>query len=205
MRRKTIVSLLLVAVGLAALLAPGCRHGGGSSDDTLPPPRTTATTAPATFDIPAVIDTAYVARVMQALDHVYGDAVRLLARTHQVNEDFLRYLVAIHNPRLFGLVQDLWVKIQARGFEGLATSPGDPRTRIDTLLRADRDCVLIQGDRDTSPLYVTDRPTDHDRYVALTPLRLDRNPGGTNPTPWTINFTGQRDDGSAPEDVCVAQ
>jgi hypothetical protein len=198
----TIVSL----VGLVVLAAPGCRGDGGrGADDTLPPPPSTTSTTALSYDVPAVIDEAYVTRVMQALDHVYGDAVRLLATTRQVNEDFLRYLVAIHNPRIYGLVQDLWVKTQAQGFDGLAAAPADPRTRIDKLLRADRDCVLVEGDRDFTPLHRRDDPTNHSPFVALTPLRGERNPGNLNPTPWTINFYGDRPDGSLPEDACVAQ
>ena len=198
-----LVRFCVLIVSLA-LLAGGCRHGRG--DDSLPPTPTvtTATTAPS-FDVPAVIDAAYVGRVMAALDHVYGDGVRHLAQSRTVDEEFLKHLVAIYNPRIYGLAQDLWVKLQARGFAGLAAAPGDPTTRIDTLLRADRECVLIQGDRNLTPLHTTDDPTNHDRFVALTPERPDRNPDNLNPTPWTINFSGQQTDGSAPVDACVAQ
>ncbi|MDQ1439229.1 MAG: hypothetical protein QOK43_2858 [Acidimicrobiaceae bacterium] len=203
LRVVLIVSLLSLVLGGA-----GCdRRGGGDGRDrdTLPPPpKTTSTTAPS-FDVPAVIDAAYVGRVMQALDHVYGDGVRHLAVSRSVDEEFLKHLLAIHNPRIFQLAQDLWVKIQARGFEGLAATPADPVTRVDKLLRADRDCILIEGDRNLSPLHAQDDPTNHDRYVALSPLRPDRNPVALNQTPWAINFSGQRTDGSVPEDACVAQ
>lgn len=193
-----IVSLLAVTVG-------ACRSSRG--DDSLPPPVTSSSTTSTTvsYAVPAVIDVAYVGRVMQALDHVYGDAVRHLAQSRSVDEQFLKYLVATHNPRIFGLAQDLWVKIQARDFAGLRDAPGDPVTRIDNLLRADRDCILIQGDRDFTPIYVGDDPNNHHRFVALTPLRADRNPDAMNPTPWTANFYGQRPDGSLPGDACDVQ
>lgn len=197
-RMMTIVSLC------AALLVAGC-DGEGGTEDTLPPEETTTSTTAVSYDVPDVIDVAYVSRVMQALDHVYGDAVRHLARTRRVDEEFLKPLVAIHNPRIFGLVQDLWVKSQARDFGNLRAEPGDPVTRIDKLLRADRECVLVEGDRDVSGLFTRDDPTNHDRYVALTPLRPDRNPDGANPTPWTINFVGQQSDGSVPSDACSPQ
>jgi hypothetical protein len=199
------VRVWLLIVSLLAVVAVGCKRSGG--DDSLPPTVTSSSTTSTTvsYAVPAVIDAAYVGRVMQALDHVYGDAVRHLAQSRTVDEPFLKYLVATHNPRIFGLAQDLWVKIQARGFAGLRDAPADPVTRIDKLLRADRDCVLIQGDRDLSPLHATDDPTNHDRYVALTPLAPNRNPDHLNPTPWTINFSGQRSDGSPPEDACVPQ
>jgi hypothetical protein len=192
-----IVSLLGVAVASGA-----CNKRAA---DSLPPPVTTTSTTAVSFEVPAVIDEVYVARVMKALDHVYGDAVRHLAETRVVDESFLKYLVAIYNPRIYGLAQDLWVKIQARQFAGLRSEPGDPVTRVDKLLRADRDCVLIQGDRDLTPLHTIDDPTNHDHFVALTPLPPTRNPERLNPTPWTINYSGQRSDGGAPADACDAQ
>jgi hypothetical protein len=166
---------------------------------------TTTSTTAVSYEVPAVIDEAYVARVMQALDHVYGDAVRHLSQTRVVDESFLKYLVAIHNPRIYGLAQDLWVKIQARQFVGLRSDPGDPVTRIDDLLRADRDCILIQGDQSLGALFSTDDPTNHHPYVALTPLSGGRNPDALNPTPWTVNFAGSGSNGSAPADACNPQ
>jgi hypothetical protein len=196
-----IVCFAVLCAAAASLAA--CRPN--RSDQPLPPPVvTTPTTAPS-YAIPAVIDADYVARVMQALDHIYGSAIRHLAQTRSIDETFLRHLVATHNPRIFALVQDLWVRIQAKDFAGLAPTPADPRTRIDTLLRADRDCILLQGDRDLSPLHASDDPTNHQPFVALTPLRSDRNPERLNPTPWAINFSGQATDGSLPEDTCLAQ
>lgn len=195
----TIVSLCLVVAWASA-----CDGGAGGTEDTLPPEESTTTTV-ASYAVPDVIDAAYVGRVMQALDHVYGDAVRHLAQTRRVDEEFLKPLVAIHNPRIFGLVQDLWVKTQAHNFPFLSAAPADPLTRMDRLIRADRDCVLLEGDRDVTPLFTQEDATNHDRYVALVPLRPERNPDRINPTPWVINFVGQQSDGSAPPDACVPQ
>ena len=197
---------MLPIVSLCCLALAACPRGAADgSDDTLPPPPTVTTTTTPNYDVPAEIDAAYVERVMKALDHVYGDAVRHLAQSRTVDEEFLKPMVAIHNPRFFGLTQDLWVKTQAQDFAGLKLDPGDPVTRIEKLVASDRNCLLIEGDRDFSPLFTSDDPTNHDRFVALTPLAANRNPGRVNPTPWTINFSGQRDDGSAPDDVCTPQ
>lgn len=197
--------LPIVSLCCALVFAACPDRGSGATDDTLPPPATVTTTTVPSYDVPAVIDVAYVERVMKALDHVYGEGVRHLARTRVVDEEFSKYMVAIHNPRIFGLVQDLWVKIQAKDFAGLAAEPGDPVTRIDKLLRADRECILIEGDRNFTPLHTADDPTNHQRFVALTPLQANRNPGSRNPTPWTINFYGEGTDGSLPDDACAPQ
>jgi hypothetical protein len=192
----------MTMVFLLVLLA-GC-DGDGRTDDTLPPEETTTSTTAVSYAVPDVIDAAYVGRVIQALDHVYGDAVRHLAKTRRVDEEFLKPLVAIHNPRIFGLVQDLWVKLQAKEFEGLRSEPGDPVTRIDKLLRADRECVLIEGDQDLTPFFDTDDPTNHHPYIGLTPIQAGRNPGNLNPTPWTVNFAGSSG-GQLPGDACTPQ
>jgi hypothetical protein len=155
--------------------------------------------------VPEVIDAAYVGRVMQALDHLYGEAVRHLAQSRTVDEQFLKYLVAIYNPRMFNLTQDAWVKLQARGFPSLRSAPDDPGLRIEALARADRGCVVIQGDHALSPMFERDDPPNHHRFVALVPLNPTRNPSGLNPTPWTLNFDGEGSGGWMPEDLCVAQ
>jgi hypothetical protein len=203
-RSKLPMVFLLAA--LVAVVAGGCfGRAGGRADDTLPPPVATTTTTAVSYAVPAVIDQAYVAKVMAALDHVYGDAVRHLAQTRRIDDQFLKSLVAIHNPRIFQLAEDLWVRIQARGFAGLAATPGDPVTRIDKLLRADRQCILLQGDEDLTPLFERDDATNHHKFVALTPIRADRNPDAINKTPWTVNLSGQATDGTLPEDACTAQ
>jgi len=198
-----IVSLLLAAV----LLASACSDGRASDDDpdTLPPPIEKPTSTTLSYAVPATIDVAYAQHVMRALDHVYGEAVRGLARSRVVDEEFLKPLVAIHNPRSFGLAQDGWVKLQARGFPGLRAAPLDPETRIERLLRADATCIVIEGDRSLAPLFEVDHPTNHHRFVALTPISADRNPSGFNVTPWTMNFDGQGPGGTLPEDACEPQ
>jgi hypothetical protein len=60
-----------------------------------------------------------VEKVMDALDHVYGDAIRTLAKERTITEPFLERLAAIYTPSEFGLVQDIWVKDLAEGLKGL--------------------------------------------------------------------------------------
>src|SRR5687767_16003456 len=98
---------------LAVALLGGC-DSGGRDDDTLPPPVSTSSTT-VDYSVPEVVDVAYVEKVMDALDHVYGDAIRTLARERTITEDFLSRLAAIYTPSEFGLVQDIWVKDLAEG------------------------------------------------------------------------------------------
>src|SRR5438874_4645827 len=126
-----------------ALLLAAC-HGGGHTPDTLPP--TSSSTTPTTVDysIPPVIDAPYVTKVMQALDHLYGDAARIMARNRSVNEEFTKHLAALYTDRFFRLARDAWTKDLAEGLPTLAPRPGDPRTTVDELLRADPNCVFAK-------------------------------------------------------------
>src|SRR3954449_5225669 len=99
-------------VVVAVLLFGACGGKAKSSDDTLPPePKTTSTTA-VSYDVPATIDQAYVQKVMTALDHVYGDAVRDIAQERQVSPKFLLYLGALYTDHYFNLARDAWTKDQ---------------------------------------------------------------------------------------------
>jgi hypothetical protein len=202
-RRKTPIVCLLV-VGALGLGLAACRDGGASgADDTLPPPATSSTTAaPPSYDVPAVIDAAYVARVMQALDRVYGNGVRHLAQVRTVDEEFLKHLVAIYTDRYFRLAQEAWVKDVAQGLPGLLERPGDPVTTVSLLLRTEKACVLAAVTRDLGPMRTNPLPDPGQHYVALVPKDPVRDPAGINPTPWMVSFDGVPRGDVPPEQPC---
>ena len=196
--------MTMVSLCMAAVLLAGCDGNGGRTEGTLPPEETTTSSTAVSYEVPAVIDAAYVSRVMAALDHVYGDAVRHLAKTRHADEEFLKYLVAIYTDRFFRLAQDAWVKDEARGFPRLASSPGDPVTTVQDLVRADPGCVVFAAGRDFAP--TTSGPPDPtpQRYVGLVPIPPGRDAGRLNPTPWAMSYDGFTSTGSVPEDPCRA-
>lgn len=192
---------------LFAVLAGGAcfgRAGGRGTADTLPPPVSTTATTAVSYAVPAVIDQAYVAKVMAALDHVYGEAVRHLAQTRRIDDQFLKYLVAIYTDRYFKLAEDAWAQEVAHGLTRLASSPADPRTTVDAVVRADRSCVVLRVERDFGP--TTAGPTDEtpQRFVGLVPISDDRNQDHMNPTPWAMSYDGYTSTGAEPEDPCRA-
>lgn len=184
---------------VAALLLGACNGGSDGSDDTLPPrPSSTDTSLP-DYSVPEVIDAAYVEKVMAALDRVYGDAIRTLARERRITQEFLERLVAIYTPDEFKLAQDIWVRDAAGGLEGLLANPGDPRTTVTRLVRSDHDCVVAGVDRTFEATRSRpDKPTPP-RYIALIPKKSELP---LNPTPWLISFDGFKDDGSEPKEPC---
>lgn len=189
-----------VFLGVALVVGACNGGGGGRSNDTLPPPPETTVTTAVDYAVPAVIDAAYVEKVIAALDHVYGDAIRTLARERKITQDFLDRLAAIYTPAEFKLAQDIWVRDVASGLQGLVPVPGDPKTVIRSVVRGDRTCLFAAVDRSFAATRTTpDRPTPP-WYVALIPRTQASSPH--NPTPWVISFDGFKDDGSQPAQPC---
>jgi len=183
---------LLVVV----VLLGGC--SGGRDEDGLPPRPTTSTTVD--YSVPAVIDVAYVEKVMAALDHVYGDAIRILAKERQITKPFLEHLVAIYTPSEFDLAQEVWVKDVASGLRGLRSDPGDPDTTVLELLRAERACVLIKVSRSFAAAREHPDVETPQRFIALVTRQRSAE---LNPTPWLISYDGFEPDGRVPSDPCI--
>ena len=190
---------LLIVVALAFTTCSGESRG---AHDTLPPPPPSSTTTTITYDVPATIDQAYVEKVMKALDHVYGDAIRELKQTGQADAQFQLKLGSIYADHYYRLALQGWAKEVTDGLRGIADKPGDPVTTITRLLRSDRECIVAEVKRDLQPLHsrpVIDTPQP---YIALVPLPKERGVGSTNPTPWMMSYDGFRSDGSEPPDPC---
>lgn len=182
---------------LAVALLGGC--SGGRDDDTLPPPATSSTSVD--YSVPDVIDVAYVEKVVTALDHVYGDAIRILAKERQITKEFLEYLAAIYTPKQFEFTQGIWVRDVASGLSGLRPDPGDPKTHVQELIQADRECIVVRVDRDFSSTNEQPDQATPQEYVAVVPAPNERP---LNPTPWVLSFDGfvATPEGAAPEQPC---
>lgn len=202
----------LFVLAVVALVAPAaCRDGGTDEPRTTVPTAptsaaTTATTA-VSYEVPATIDVPYIEKVMTALDHVDGEATRYAAAQRQIDEKFLSMYVSIYTDKYFQLVKDSWLQIAGEDFVRLVVNPGDPKTTVERVIRADTGCILFQARRDYSSQLREAGEFDGARYVALIPLPAERNSERTNPTPWIMSLDGQNDDGSEPrvEDVCLVR
>lgn len=210
MRRPTLP--LLAVLILVSVVIPACRDS--NADDpptTVPtaPPRnatsSTTTTVPS-FEIPPVIDVPYIEKVMAAIDHVDGEATRYVAAKRQIDETFLGMYVSIYTDKYLDLVTQSWYEIAGDNFELLAAEPGDPKTSVVRVIRADGQCILIEAKRDYTAQLRTADPGGA-RYVALVPLPPERDADNVNPTPWIMSLDGRNDDGSEPkpEDVCLVR
>lgn len=200
------LSLVVACVlALAASLVAGACGGSGSSRTTDPKVShgsSTTTSTTISYAVPATIDVAYVNKVMAALDHVYGDAIRHLAQTKTVDPRFFDYLGALYSPTELKFQQSSWSREQQQpGFGRLLDVPADPRTTVTRLIQVSSSCLFIAVDRDFGPIYKEPVQKLSNRYIALTPATT---PVALNPTGWKMNYDGNERDGSQPSGACVA-
>ena len=121
----------MTAVLVGVLAVVGCSDSG---DDAIAPARrprcatsraTTTTTVVPVDQVPAVIDVAYVQRVIDALDHVMGDAVRALVAAKVPDREFYERLRAVYLDPEFERVQaDLRAKRRGGAERDSSDHPG---------------------------------------------------------------------------------
>lgn len=182
------------------LLLAACSDGGGAAvgvpSATVPtlPPQTTTTNP---YDIPDVIDAAYVNRVLAGLDAAFGDIVREFARTRQLPESTLERLRAVYGDLellnlQYGLLQ---VYARTNPFP-LPTIPGNKKTEVSLLISAGRSCIFAEVLRDYSAFVGREQPR-RTEWVALEPLSA----AGSRPenaTGWAYVYEGSDQSGRAP-------
>jgi hypothetical protein len=197
-----------VTVVLVSALAAACSGGGDTSRSASPtvreePSTTTAPVVPVDL-VPAVIDVAYIQRVIDALDHVEGDAVRELVRAGVPNRAFYERLRAVYLDPEFQRVQTSIGASAANGLQGVAEHPSDPVTRISRLITASAECIFVGVDRNFGPMF-KEPPTAEERhtFLALGRTKSALDPAHHNPTAWMIGFDGRNLDGSEPRNPCA--
>lgn len=189
-----------LVVGMAVvLLAGGC----GGDDDATPPTTRQVSTTVDPFAVPDPIDVAYVERVMAALDHLYGDAAREVARERALTDEFEAIMRSIYADKFVGLVLETWQKEEDRSFANLAATPGDPTTQITEAIALRPDCVVIAVDRDRSPVLAQAEPVGHQEYVVLE-RPADAVSSRRNPTGWVMALDGFDTSGPVTEEACDA-
>jgi hypothetical protein len=212
------VALRAVAAAVALVASAACGAGGAGSRGTAgaggtvgteaPRNPTVPTAAPLTtttnpYAVPAVIDAAYVNRVLAGLDATMGDVLRLVARTKTIpREAYDRMRAAYHTDNELQRRIDATQMDLLRGLPGLRPSPGDKSSSVLRLVTARADCIFTEVRRDYSAVSFTP-VTDSVHWVGLRPLDPARDPLGYNATRWAFAFDGVLADRSQPPDPCA--
>ena len=195
-----------VAIAALALTACGKSATQRAAATKLPQP-TVPATAPTTvptdpYAVPATIDAAYLNKVFAALDHVSGDATRLIVASKQLVPPAAARLAAIYDEQHFKFQTNNWVDLLTSGQLGRSkTNPGDRTTSVERILQAGPACVYVAARRDYSAITVASA-APRIEYVGLKPLDQSRDPSHFNPTPWMIVGEGFNPDGTQPASPC---
>ena len=191
------------AVACVALLAAtAC-----SSSSKKATPSATVPTAPAQttttdpYAVPAVIDAAYVNRVLAGLDAASGDVTRLIVSTRSIPPEVIERLKALYaNPAVLQLSLDGYQQSLSNGLKGFRPNPGDVHTRTSQLLTATQSCIFAEVSRDYSATAVNPGP-ESPEWVALRPKAVD-DANNYNPTPWAFIYDGFERGGGPPKNPC---
>ena len=177
--------------GVCALLLGACAdkptepEAPAATVRTEPP--TTATTNP--YAVPAVIDAAYVNRVLAWFDQVEGDVVRHVVAARTLTPEDIAVLRSINaSDGLFQVTLDAYQYTLRTGLGGFLPNPGNVKTVVLEVLSAKSSCVYVKVDRDSSAVAKSPNPALRTEWVAL--RRLDSPPSPSNPTGWGYILNG---------------
>ncbi|HSH61493.1 MAG TPA: hypothetical protein VK988_17985 [Acidimicrobiales bacterium] len=197
-------SLVLVA---ALALAAGCNGKAGGGPAATIPPSSTSTSAPSDpYAVPAVIDEAYVNRVLAALDQVEGDVVRSLVANRVPQVDDTARLRAIYNDPQYQLEVDGLLRQAQRGVMAFKTPPGNRKTTVSRVITARPDCILVETSTDYSDVVLAPAPAGANEgvfLVTLRPTQPSADPHSLNVTPYSVSNSEVLRPGEAPKERSV--
>jgi hypothetical protein len=177
MRRR----LGLLGVALIGLTAGACSSAHSSAAAP------TTTVAPDPYAVPSVITPAYVDRVFVALNHINGDATRLLVTDRSVTRQVEADLRAIYNDPLY----QQEVEVAQESLTVLANArpnPGDAVTKVIRVISASPTCIFISASTDLSAVVIDPGPKIASEYWTLSPKQQGNDPLNLNPTPWALSY-----------------
>jgi hypothetical protein len=179
--------------GLSLVLLASCASG---TRKAAPPSATVGTAAPTTtttdpYAVPAVIDAAYVNRVLAGLDAGVGDVVRMVVATKTIPReayDRLRALYATDAMLQFKI--DSFQSDLADNLPGYRSTPGNKITTVASLLSTSSRCIYAKVSRDYAAVSVAPNPNLATQWVAIQPLDPSRDPNHYNSVRWAYVYDG---------------
>lgn len=181
---------MMVVLTVAAACSDGEAQVGVPSATVGTEAPTTTTTNP--YAVPAVIDAAYVNRVLGGLDQIAGNITREVFRSRSISDQVVQQLRAIYStdPNV-QLEIDLFQELARSGFASLRDPPGNQVTKVEELITAESRCIFARVSRDLSAVSKeTTGPSPRRYWVALVPLDPARDVNGLNGTSWAYRYDG---------------
>ncbi len=151
-----IVRALWVFAAVSLVLA-GCSDGDDEATDPSPPdpnPPSTTTEPADPFAVPTEIDLAYVNRVLDELDALRGESLRVAIRDEGPSDEAIAVLYRAVDDEVLAQPQSSYLNLALDGFSTIQPDPGDPATEASELLTATEDCISAVGTSDSSAFLV---------------------------------------------------
>jgi hypothetical protein len=195
-----------VVLALAGTLAVACSSAKGLHAVT---PHASVPTAPAQttttnpYAVPAVIDAAYVNRVLAALDAAVGDVVRMVVHANRLDPEVMDRLRALYDDEALRPQVEVLAQDSADGFQAYLDHPGNQRSAIIQMVSASSSCIFAHVSRDYRPVVKEPDPNLSDQWIALVPLDPSRDPRHYNATGWHYAYDGFEEDRSVPKNPCA--
>lgn len=165
-------------------------------------PERTTTTSP--YAVPAVIDAAYVNRILAALDALQGDTIRWLAANKSTGSYVASRLRAIYDDTTYSEQTRNIARAAADGYRDIKPNPGNVVTTVTSLVVASSRCIFAKANWDATRTLNNPDPQLSVLWVGLVPQDKSRDPDGFNTTGWMYAYRGFRADHSQPDSPCVA-
>jgi hypothetical protein len=176
-------------VAVTAACSSATAKGGGTAKVPKAPPMTSDPWA-----VPATITVPYVNRVLAELNHIDGNAVRSARAANAITPEFTQLETAISgNAHELALNQKLWTQTIADDWKDISTHPGDRRSTVMALLRANTSCIVASVKEDFSPEGPSIQ-TYPSWFVALVPSPVSND----NQTHWALVYNGYPPTGGSP-------
>jgi hypothetical protein len=184
---------------VAALLA-GCSNGTVSAKGTATLAQATTTTDP--WAVPAVIDVAYLQRVMDRLDQSLGDALRELVAAKAVDTKVETIFQAIYGQPEFNRTNSDFAGIAQHDLDKYRSVPGNPLTTVGRILSSAGSCTFFTATRTLAPALVS-APPEADTHAFLALRRPNVPPDDlANPTGQVLVLDALTRSGATPKDPC---
>jgi len=190
------------------VLAAACTKGGSKPElpgATVPLSQAPTTTTTNPYAVPAVIDAAYVERVLAGLDAAKGDVVRAIIAARTISSDLFERLKSLYADLAQFQVQLDAIQAEGRrNFAAYLPNPGNDHTLVTQLISATPGCIYAKVDRDSSAVAKTTNPRFRSQWVAL--KRLEPSASTVfNPTGWAYLYEGFESNLQAPaRSPCLA-
>lgn len=193
---------LLLAASAAACNSSSGADRGAAGNTVATEPAPTTTTSP--YAVPAVIDIAYVNRVLAGLDAAIGDVVRLVYERRTIPPGTLSRLRPLYgNDQLLQLFLDgLQIDLRS-GFPNYRPQIGNKSSVVTQLVSARADCIFTQVHRDYSAITTDSSAVVNPQWVALRHSTSGTDQSPPNPTGWVLIYDGFTRDRTQPQNPCA--